>query len=71
MTNYIIGENIRKWRQFRGYQQAAFANKIPLSVVSLSKYENGRTDIPIKTVLKIADLLAVDIQELIHSNQGK
>ncbi len=67
MTNYIVGGNIRRWRQFRGYQQAEFAKKVGLSVVSISKYENGRTKIPITTLVKIADFLEIDLKDMLDN----
>ncbi len=67
MLSLIIGENIRKWRQFRGYQQPEFAEKISVSVVTLSKWENGRVDISISSLLKIASALEINLDDLLSS----
>jgi len=67
MINHQIGENIRKWRQFRGYQQPVLAEKMNVSVVSLSKWENGRVDISVSKLLMIAQVLDISIDDLLYS----
>lgn len=69
MINYIIGQNIRKFRQYRGYQQPEFAELIGVSVVTLSKYENGRVSITVDMLLTIAKLLCVSWAALLVSEE--
>ena len=64
MINSIIGGNIRRWRQFKGYQQAAFAEKIGVTVVTLSKYENGRCEMPTSMLITIADALEICVSKV-------
>jgi len=70
MINHQIGENIRKWRQFRGYQQPGLAEKINVSVVSLSKWENGRVDISVSKLMMIAQVLDISIDDLLYSSSA-
>jgi transcriptional regulator with XRE-family HTH domain len=41
-----IGENIRKWREFKGLKQEDLAKRLDISPGALSKIENGITDEP-------------------------
>lgn len=68
MINHQIGENIRKWRLFRGYQQPQLAEKLNISVVSLSKWENGRVDITVASLFSIAEALDIAVDDLLASN---
>ncbi len=60
-----ISERIVRLRKSKGYGQKEFASMIGVSHVSLSKFENGRTDIiPIGVAKKIADILDISFTEL-------
>jgi transcriptional regulator with XRE-family HTH domain len=72
MIGQIVGANIRRWRLFRGYQQPEFARKVGVSVVTVSKYENGRVDISITKLVAIATILDITIEDLLCSlEKGK
>ncbi len=59
-----VGDNIRKLRIMNGHKQDWLANEINMSCVSLSKIENGKTDIPLSRLFEIATALDVDIKIL-------
>lgn len=61
-----IGQNIRKYRMLCGYKQQPFSEKLGISTVSLSKIENGMTDIRISTLFCIAMALDVKLESLFH-----
>ena len=65
LTN-TIGNNIKKWRVFRGYKQDHFATKLGVSRVTLSKYENDHTNISASLLASIANTLNVPLSELIN-----
>lgn len=60
-----IGKNIRKVRQIRGYNQEGLACKLDITPVSLSKIENGITNISLTRLFNIADALGVKIEVLL------
>ena len=58
-----IGNNIRKLRILKGYhKQQDFADELEISAVSLSKIENGITDITYSRLYQIAEVLQIDIE---------
>jgi transcriptional regulator with XRE-family HTH domain len=59
-----VGTNIKKWRSFRGIKQQNLACTIGISRVTLSKYENGRTEISVILLSDIARALAITLDEL-------
>ena len=61
-----IGNNIKKWRAFRGYKQGHFANKLGVSRVTLSKYENDHTSISAALLANIATTLNIPFSELMN-----
>jgi transcriptional regulator with XRE-family HTH domain len=62
---YLIGHNIRKWRNLRGIKQAEFAKMINVASSTLSKYENNKLDISLKQIQKISFHLNISFLELI------
>lgn len=67
MEQLLIGQNIQRWRLFKGKKQETFAKEIGISRIMLSRYENGRSMISLKHLEHIAELLEVSIEDLIHS----
>jgi len=65
MDRAIIGRNIQRWRHFKGKKQEPFAKEIEVSRVMLSRYENGRSEISLQQLEKIADALGVSITDLL------
>ena len=61
----IVGENIKRIRNERGFTQKELSKKIGTTQQNLAQYENGKRNPKIETIYKIADALEVDISELL------
>ncbi len=59
-----VGANIRKWRDLKGKKQESLAEELDISPVALSKIETGKTNIPVKRLFDIADVLHINVQLL-------
>jgi len=59
-----VASNIRKWRNIIGIKQEQLADLIEISTVSMSKIENGKTDIPLKRLFSIAEALGIEVELL-------
>lgn len=59
-----IGDNIRKWRNLRGFKQQDFATLIGVSKSILSKIENGTHEVKITLLQNIANCLKVKPAQL-------
>jgi len=67
----ILGQNIQRYRLFKGIKAIDLAKKIDLSEEHLSKLENAHEDaknIGLGYLIKIAKKLNVTIEELFMSN---
>jgi transcriptional regulator with XRE-family HTH domain len=67
MNSIVIGENIKKYRSFKGKKQEVLAKEIGVSRTMLSKYENGRVRLNIEILTAIAKSLNVQIAELLDN----
>ena len=61
-----VGENIKRHRTFKSKKQDSFAKEIGKTRQMLSRYENGRTEIPFSTLQLIAEKLDIPIDFLIE-----
>lgn len=64
----ILGTNIKKYRTSKGWNQEALAKKVRLKKETISRVENGRQNISIDNLLKIAAALGVSLEELSMEN---
>jgi transcriptional regulator with XRE-family HTH domain len=62
----FFGENVRYLRLSKGWQQAEFADKIGIARSSVSQYETGASKPDFNTLMKIADIFNVSLNELVH-----
>ena len=60
-----IGNNIRKVRLLKGYKQEHLSGKLDITPASLSKIENGITNISLSRLFSIAEALGVKIEVLL------
>ena len=67
-NEYFVGENIRRWRSFKGFKQEHLALKIGVSRVTLSKYENNRSEISFIQLQMIALALDIQLEQLINTH---
>lgn len=65
----VLGNNIRLFRKRIDMTQGQLAEKIGRSLASVSKYERGDCSIDSFTLFKIADVLKVNISQLLPDNE--
>ncbi|MCE7065686.1 helix-turn-helix domain-containing protein [Dyadobacter sp. CY326] len=63
-----VAHNIRKIREFRNYTQEYLAMKLGISQNAYSKIELGYTRLTLERLIQIAQILGVDIVDLINEN---
>jgi len=61
----IIGENVKFWRNIRGLKQEFIGKKLGLNRSYISKIENGEANPTLDYLHKLADILQVEIEDLI------
>lgn len=66
----ILGQNIKRYRLFAGLQQKELATETRLSEAMISKLELGKENVTIENLIKIADVLDVNLEEL-FCREGK
>lgn len=62
----LIGARIVYFRKLKGYNQQEFAAVIGLTRQFLSKVENGESACSLNTLYRIAEMLEVDVAELLR-----
>jgi transcriptional regulator with XRE-family HTH domain len=63
-----IHEKLKVMRQCKGWTQEEFAEKLDWAVNSYAKIERGESDIKLDKLKKLAEIIGVDVQELIDVN---
>lgn len=66
-----VAVNIRKIREHRNYTQEYLAMKLDISQNAYSKIELGYTKITLERLYQIAQILEVDLVELIRNDGGE
>ena len=61
-----VGENIKRHRTFKSKKQDCFAKEIGKTRQMLSRYENGRCEIPLPMLRLIAEKLDVPLAILLE-----
>ena len=69
MNNDIIGKNIRKFRELKGYSQEYMANEMELTQASYAKLESNTTKISVERLFTIAKLLETDVADILELNK--
>ena len=62
-----LGRRIRTWRVRRQMSQAALADLTGVTQSTLSHYENGKRDLSVSMLLKLAEQLEVHLEDLAGS----
>ncbi len=65
----VIGENIRILREIKGYKQEYMALMLEMSQSGYAKIESGRSAISINRLGEIANILEVDVKDLLYNGQ--
>jgi transcriptional regulator with XRE-family HTH domain len=63
-----VATNIKKTRAYRNYTQDYLAAKLGISQNAYSKIELGYSNITISRLAKIAEILEVEIMDMINTN---
>ena len=61
----IVRTNIKRYRNYRKWTQAEFAERLDISVNFLSDIENGKRWISPRSIVKIASVLEIEPYELL------
>jgi transcriptional regulator with XRE-family HTH domain len=69
-TKAIVA-NIRKIREFRNYTQEYLAVKLHISQNAYSKIELGYSSITLTRLIQIAEILEVDLADLINTENDE
>lgn len=59
-----LGRRIRTWRVRRQLSQAMLAELTEITQSTLSNYENGKRDLSVSVLIKLAEQLDVDLEDL-------
>ena len=60
------GDNpIRVWREYRGFSLEVVASKIGLTSSALSLIETRKRELKVNTLIKLAEVLGIDIDDLV------
>ena len=62
-----VGQNLRAYRETRGLSQEAFADILGVHRTYMGGVERGERNLTLKTLERIAGLIAVDPVELLRS----
>lgn len=62
----MIGETLKNLRQKNGLSQAALAKKLSVSRQAICMWECGKREFGISTLVKIADIFNVSIDEIVR-----
>ena len=69
MNNISLGEKISKYRKEKGFTQSELAEKLNVSPQAVSKWETNQSAPDISTLLPLAKLLDISVDELLSSDE--
>ncbi len=71
-NNFMDTINLDNLKKARGLRSAAsVAKQLNISKQQLWNYENGLSDMPVRMLVRIANLYGVNAQELINQNKSQ
>ena len=65
-TNEQLGANLKRERKLAGLTQQQIADQLGIDRSSYAYHENGRLNTSILTIIKISEILKVDLGRLIE-----
>ena len=65
----LIGKRVKEVRTEKGISQADLAERCKTSAQYLSQIENGRKQASMQTLVSVAEVLGVSLNELLSGNQ--
>jgi transcriptional regulator with XRE-family HTH domain len=66
-----IGNNIKKLRELRNFTQSYISDRLQMSLSGYSKIERDETDISVKRLEQIAEILETDLKTILELNTEK
>ena len=66
-----LGDNIRYYRNLKGWSQEVVADKLNVSLPTYSRIERNINTIPFKRILQLAKLFDITPSELVAINKSK
>jgi transcriptional regulator with XRE-family HTH domain len=66
-----VAENIRRFRNERGWSQEQLGEAVGVTFQQIQKYENGKNRITIGRLVMICEVLGIDLDEVIRSGNAK
>lgn len=69
MTDQELGDNIRKIRELRGISQQFLADALEISQKNISRIENGQSSPTFNSLIKICDVLDVDLKVILDFDE--
>lgn len=71
MKEFLIGQKIKKMREFRNFTQEHLAKSLDMTQAGYSRIERDEVDVTIKKLVKIAKILDVTINDLFSFDDTK
>lgn len=71
MDYYKIGQRIRKFRKAYRLSQEQLAEKVRISTTHMSHIETGNTKLSLPLFVKLANVLSIQTDELLHDTPQK
>ena len=71
MDYYKIGQRIRKFRKAYRLSQEQLAEKVGISTTHMSHIETGNTKLSLPLFVKLANVLSIQTDELLHDTPQK
>lgn len=71
MDYYKIGQRIRKFRKAYRLSQEQLAEKVEISTTHMSHIETGNTKLSLPLFVKLANVLSIQTDELLHDTPQK
>lgn len=66
-----IGDNIKKLRELKNITREIMCEKLDISMSGYSKIERGETDLTISRIEQIAEILEVDMSQILNFNASQ
>lgn len=61
-----IGDNVKKFRELKGFTREQMADYLNLSVSAYGNIERNKTDLTISRIQQIAEVLEVDMSQILN-----
>lgn len=68
MVQHYFGHRIRDYRKARGLSQSDLAARLGKSISTISSYETDAKSIPVDSLIPLAEIFGITIDELIYGN---